>query len=639
MNQITTDLPARIKNIYSTCSDQEQVYLRTILEELADVGYSKTYEDIWLADYKEIPVDIWTFLSSDMYLGRATNNGKSIYPYWKKTLIEIFNAGNKYDEVIFTGATRIGKSSTAISAISYMLYRLMCLKDPQKFFGKKEVSKFSILFFNLTEKLAKGVAYREFNDTLKVSPWFNSHGSWSKSDRDFYYIPEGGKVVISYGSDSAHALGMQVFAACMDEIAFAKSGVKDIQKAKQSMMDTYNTISARIKGTFRQNGQVMGKLFAVSSKRSDSDFLESHIADIRNSSMEHVYIADKPQWEVLPPSMFSSQTFYLAVGDRHKKGFIVPDNQTDEASINDLKSQGYMILQPPIDLKRDFQADYDIALRDIAGLSVPGSLSYITQDYIEACIDPTHKNAFFNDIISIGTKDTLTLEEFFHAEVIDPRLKSCPMYIHLDLSLNTDRTGISGTCISGRKDVKGLDDKIISQIAFTQMFSVALQAPRGDKIPYSKIVEFICWLRRQGFNIARISRDQFQSEYVGQVLEAQGFTVDKISLDRTPDGYITLRSILLEQRVKMFRCEILEDELIHLQRDANTGKVDHPLGGGKDVADSFAGSIYNATLHNEGVPVPAKTVASAIRAVAASGNKNSYSRGNINSMFGNIKRI
>ena len=170
MNQITTDLPARIKNIYSTCSDQEQLYLRTILEELADVGYSKTYEDIWLADYKEIPVDIWTFLSSDMYLGRATNNGKSIYPYWKKTLIEIFNAGNKYDEVIFTGAARIGKSSTAISAISYMLYRLMCLKDPHTYYNIKVTEKFAFAFMNITKDLAESIGISKFQDTVQMSP-------------------------------------------------------------------------------------------------------------------------------------------------------------------------------------------------------------------------------------------------------------------------------------------------------------------------------------------------------------------------------------------------------------------------------------------------------------------------------------
>lgn len=201
----------RIQLSYASMDPQTQHYFQRILMEISDEGVSKTYEDLWLQDYKEIPVDIDTFVSDPRFLGNATNNGDAIYPHWREVLRDIFNAGNKYNEVIFTGATRIGKSSTGITATAYMLYKLMCLRDPQKFFGKKDVSKFSILFFNLTEKLAKGVAYREFQDTLFVSPWFQEHGKFSKSERNFYYIPEGNKVVVDYGSDASHALGQQVF--------------------------------------------------------------------------------------------------------------------------------------------------------------------------------------------------------------------------------------------------------------------------------------------------------------------------------------------------------------------------------------------------------------------------------------------
>jgi hypothetical protein len=147
-----------------------------ILEELAVDGTSKTYEEIWLSDYKEIPVGINTFLDSDTYLGKTNDNGKSVYPFWRKELNAVFDAGNKYYEWILTGATRIGKSSTAVTAVAYMLYRLMCLRSPQKFFGKKEISKFSILFFNLTLDLAKGVAFHELQSTLKASPWFCLRG-------------------------------------------------------------------------------------------------------------------------------------------------------------------------------------------------------------------------------------------------------------------------------------------------------------------------------------------------------------------------------------------------------------------------------------------------------------------------------
>lgn len=366
-----------------------------------------------------------------------------------------------------------------------------------------------------------------------------------------------------------------------DEINFSQAGVKDVNKAKQRMKDLYNTISARVKGTFRMNGEVYGKIFAVSSKRGDSDFMESYIQQqLEAGAGDHMYVSDAPQWEVLPSSMFSPGKFYIAVGDRHKKGFVVPDNQTFPEALDDLRNQGYKLLTPPIDMRPEFLADFDIALRDLAGISVIGALSFITQDAITRCINTERKNPFYNDILQIGTKDSYTIEEFFHIKEVPSEYKRMPMFIHLDLSITTDRTGVSGVCINGRKDITDNESgKLASFPTFGHVFSVALEAPRGDRIPYSKIVTFIKWLRDQGFNIAGISRDTFQSEYVGQMLTEMGFDVTVRSLDRTPDGYIALRSVLLEQRIDMLDVQLLQDEMVHLQRDANTGKIDHPVGG------------------------------------------------------------
>lgn len=367
--------------------------------------------------------------------------------------------------------------------------------------------------------------------------------------------------------------------AIMDEMNFSRAGIKDVSKAKAHMKDLYNTISARVKGTFRMNGEVYGKIFAVSSKRGDSDFMEAYIQDqIQAGAEEHMLVADAPQWEVLPPSMFNPGHFYIAVGDRHRKGFVVPDNQADEKGINDLKAQGYRLLTPPLDMKTDFLADFDIALRDLAGISVVGALSFITQEALTACINTKRRNPVYSDLLQIGTKDKMTIEEFFHIDEIPPEYKRMPLFIHLDLSLTTDNSGIGGVCINGRKDVD-IDGQVMSMPTFGHAFSFGIKAPTGDKIPYSKIINFICWLRRKGFNIAGISRDQYQSEYVGQLLEEQGFTVTKLSLDRTPDGYIALRSVLLEQRIDLLDVQLLQDELVHLQRDAASGVPDHPLGG------------------------------------------------------------
>ena len=631
------EIPERILRIYRSCTNEEQFYLKKILEEFASMGFSPTYEDVWLADYKEIPVDINTFICGDRYLGRTNRNGQAVYPFWHKTLNDIFKEGNRYEECFFTGATRIGKSSTAITATGYMLYKLMCLRDPQKFFGKKDVSVFSILFFNITKDMAAGVAYREFNDTLKVSPWFNEHGTFSKSERNFYYIPEGGKVVIDYGSDAAHGLGKQVFVGFMDELNFARAGIKDVNKAKEHMQDLYNTIADRVKGTFRMEGEVYGKIFAVSSKRSDSDFMEMYIQNqLQAGAGDHMYVSDAPQWEVLPPSMFRKEKFYIAVGDRYKKGFVISDQVASNVeALKKLEDEGYKLLRPPIDMKSQFLADFDIALRDLAGISVPGSLSFITQRQITQCIG-TRINPFLSEILEIGTDDRLTIEEFFDISKVDRRFFSMPHFIHLDLSLTGDKTGISDVCISGRKDSKDKDGKIVSMVSFTHIFTIALQAPRGSQIPFDKITTFIVWLRKQGINIKGVSRDQYQSEYMGQLLESKGFgKVPKISLDRTPDGYMAFRSVLAEKRIDLLDIELLQNELIHLQRDSFSGKIDHPVGGSKDVSDSVAGAIWNAILQNPGVPVKGTTVASAIASV---NQPRSSAKDKIPSMFPGLNK-
>ena len=617
MFEYEENLPEKIQKIYNNCSKEEQEYLIRILEELAETGTSKTYEDIWLQDYKEIPVDKTTFLCDPYYLGSTNSNGTSIYPAWMETMQELERTGNQYFEIVFTGATRTGKTSTAVSDAAYNLYKLMCLRDPQKYFSLKAVTSISVFFFNLNESLAKGVAFKEFNNTLKFSPWFNAHGHFTRSENPVY-VPEGGLIEVAYGSDASHALGKATYIVVFDEVNFTGANIKDIVKAKKKMKAKYDTLVARVTGTFVKNGEVFGKIYVISSKNSDSDFMEEYIESQRLAGNQHMYIFDKPQWEVWPPSKYSSdRKFFIALGGKSLKSFVVPDNETEEG-FEELRQQGYKLLQVPEDNKVRFLSDFDIALRDIAGISVPGTLSFITQASIDVCINKSRRNPFYNDIVQIGTKDGQSLEQFCHIEHI-MEYKRYPMFIHLDLSLTTDRTGISAVCISGRKDMTGDDGKTISQPMFTHLFSVALEAPRGDKIPYNKILEFICWLRRQGFNISKISRDQYQSEYLAQLLEAQNFDVDKISLDRTPDGYIALRSIIIEERIDMLDQHQLQDELIHLQRDSVTGKVDHPTGGYKDTADSLAGAVYEAILVNPAVAVATKSVASAISKVNRAG--------------------
>lgn len=753
------ELIDRIKNIYTSVDSEEQKILLQILNELAEYGYSETYQNIWLSDYKEIPVDKETFLTSTEYLGASNNNGKSIYPTWMDTMKELENTGNQYYEIVFTGATRTGKTSTAVSDAAYQLYRIMCLRNPQEYFSLKAVTSISIFFFNITQTLAKGVAFKEFNNTLKTSKWFMSHGKMSKSESNPTYIPEGGLIEVTYGSEASHALGKATYCCigstevltesgyekietllgdtihigqytpngdlifvdahailtkyvqdtiqieledgtifegtpdhkvllidgtykelqhleisdelqtlnckiyrsevnrvkatkpihydnpipvydivnaepyhnfivhgntqdvvmhnCVifDECNFAAAGIQDVEKSKKRMKEKYDTLVARVTGTFVKNGEVFGKLYVISSKKSDSDFMEEYISKQRNAGNKHMYVFDKPQWEVWPKSKYSSdKKFYIAIGGKSLKSYVIPDDHDDEESLNAIREQGYEIIAVPEDNKTRFLSDFDVALRDIAGIAVQGSMSFISQEILDRCIG-NRKNPFPSDILSIGTKDSLTIQEFFDISKLDPSLKSKDWFIHLDLSLNDDKSGIGCCCITDRKDVLQDDNSMLSLPFISHVFSIDIESPKGDKIPYAKITDFICWLRKSGFHIELITRDQYQSEYMSQLLEAQGFNTGKISLDRTPEGYKVLRSVLLEERIDMLHIELLERELTRLKRDSYSGKVDHEVGQSKDMSDGFAGSVWSAVKYGGTVTLDRKKITNVISSV------------------------
>lgn len=227
---VNDDVINRIQNIYKTATTSEQQLLRQILEEISLYGDSQTYRDIWLADFKEVPVTIDQFICDPRYLGETNRNGEAVYPYWRAMLRDLFADTNKYNAIVLTGSTRVGKTSTSIVIAAYMLYRLMLYRNPHQYFQKKEVSRFTLAFANLTKELALSVAYREFNDTLRDSKWFMDHGRVSASDRNFYYIPEGDKIEIIPASDAAMLLGKQLWCCLVGTTKIITSrGIYELQ--------------------------------------------------------------------------------------------------------------------------------------------------------------------------------------------------------------------------------------------------------------------------------------------------------------------------------------------------------------------------------------------------------------------------
>ena len=126
------------KSKFKELTEEEQQAVIQIIQEFRDNdGFSQTLDDMWKADYEEVPVDIMTFICDDRFLGKSTRQGTSIYPFWKKKYVEIFDTNKDYLEIVLTGAIGIGKTRTAVVCLCYLLYLIMCLKNPHEFIQRR----------------------------------------------------------------------------------------------------------------------------------------------------------------------------------------------------------------------------------------------------------------------------------------------------------------------------------------------------------------------------------------------------------------------------------------------------------------------------------------------------------------------
>lgn len=90
----------------------------------------------------------------------------------------------------------------------------------------------------------------------------------------------------------------------------------------------------------------------------------------------------------------------------------------------------------------------------------------------------------------------------------------------------------------------------------------------------------------------------------GQIISSKGYNYKVLSVDRVDSDHICkpyqyLRSTIYEKRIDIYDSQELTSELVDLERNINTGKIDHPSGGKKDISDALAGAVYMASQDAE----------------------------------------
>ena len=250
----------------------------------------------------------------------------------------------------------------------------------------------------------------------------------------------------------------------------------NVEMEKSKIMETYSAVLARIKSRFIVDGKVRGRLFLVSSKKSEYDFIESYIKKVKGN--EGVFIADARLYE-LKASAFSGKKFKVAVGGSNLPSRIIPEGEDEETYI----SQGYYIEEIPTELKQDFELDMIRSLRDHGGIAVSETTRYIAYSSLEKCIIP-QDNPFKSNVLTIGMLDKLKYEDFFEPEKVPPEIYSKPLFIHFDCSLTGDKTGIGCVAVLGYTNREGFDyitgeHTELRELAYREVFDIGIQCPNG----------------------------------------------------------------------------------------------------------------------------------------------------------------
>lgn len=592
-------------SILNNLSEEERKLALSILSEFSSEGSSKTYEEMVYDDYAEIPVDIETFLNDDRYLGQAWKDAEGnskVYPFWLDRLKEIFpnNFDTNYEILLETGARGIGKSEIACGICgAYLMYRVLCLKDALEYYHLKQSEKIVFAFMNIKKELAKSICISKFQKTIQLSPWFMERGRMTTLDGNPYWVPPE-PVEIVIGSQSDDVIGLPVFFAFFDEISFIRNQDIDIQKKKAKNM--IDTAVGGMMTRFVHAGKNPTLLVVASSKRSEQSFMEEYIKSLSSTMGNKVNVIDKPVWEVKPKGTYSDEFFYVGLGNKYLASVVI--NDKDENTLNTYKDKGYTIIKVPVDFKERFMQDIERNLCDFAGISSSSLSKYMAGEVVKDCINDEFKNPF-PDIIEVGNakEDLMQYKNFFNMNNVPEDMKGAPMYVHLDMSISGDMTGIAGVWITGKKPSTD-ESQSANDLSFRLAFSTSVKAPKGRQISFEKNRNFVRWLRECGFNLKEITSDTFQSYDLQQQLSAEGFncsilSVDRVDKDRICKPYQYLKSAVYERRLTMYRSERLLDEFVDVERNINTGKVDHTPNGHKDVLDAVCGAIFTASKYAE----------------------------------------
>lgn len=491
-----------------------------------------------------------------------------------------------------------GKGSGKDMSIQYGFSRianiLLCMHNPQAYYGMPHHTIIHMLNVAASAKQAHGVFFKPLRTLITGAPWYAD-----KFESGEPPGPQAGEIrflkqieLISGHSDPETLEGKNLIAGVADEIsafplASAGKGSNAPSKTADELVDMLRSSATTRFGT-------QYKFVQISYPRAKGDAILQALATAKQDELENGeksrYYASGPYrtWDV-NPRFKSADMEYIKIPGVEQP---VPNLPT---IVGDYKKNiGFA--------KAKYECDPTAALNRFFS---DDAAIFNSFDF-QRLVDPIT----FQYFVGTDARDDEKVSQWQCRYLYSGDFTPVPgaLYsVHGDMAITGDRAGVALAHTKGYRtilnEVTGRNEnKPIIEVDYVGSWEADASAvnPATDTLMPREIQlrwfrQFIMDLIDRGFPVVRATMDGFQSADSLQILAARGIEAEKVSLDRTTEGYDTLKDVMYEGRLDGYWNELVVNEISALNKYPN-GKIDHLPGGSKDLADALAGAVLGAVI-------------------------------------------
>ena len=538
---------------------------RTIQEEI-----------LWLrvnGHFEQRPASILEFLGPD-YLNLQGTTRPSVATVVADIFGEDVNPERiaQYQEGIVSGAIGIGKTTIASIVIPYMTHWVLCLRNPQDFYGMMAGSRLAFMLMSTSRLQAKNVVFSDIKARIDHSPWFQEHFPYDPSITSVFKFPKDIWIIPGDSSEKTFE-GFNILGGIVDEIDSHK-----VTQDKKYVEVGYDTIRGRISSRFGDRGF----LLLIGQMKSSTGFAATMYK--RYMADPNAYAARMSIWE-----SFGWERYTDLNGNRISFWFDCDRMTITTKQLAELQGFPDHIIEIPDVFRKDFLYAPFKALRDLAGRPAAVATPLFNDPNK---IQESRKNWLWRNNVNEGPVDHLNrIAKWFKAR------NSIKRVVHVDIAYSAVGDAL-GLAMGHVPEVVDVDGELKPFICIDLV--MRFKAGPGMEIFLGDIRRVIYDLKdNRGFNIVKLTTDGFQSTDFRQQVERRHIATDLLSTDKSILPYFDLYDAVSEDRIAIPPYEvplnwdspepvdILFREISQLI-EAENGKIEHPVDGSKDLSDAVA---------------------------------------------------